>query len=52
MPGVSMDEHELRSSCREVLEPYKVPRGFAFMDQLPRTMTGKTDKKMLASTAV
>ena len=51
MPGISMTEHDLRSACREILEPYKVPRNFAFVDQLPRTMTGKTDKKALAAVA-
>jgi acyl-coenzyme A synthetase/AMP-(fatty) acid ligase len=34
-----------------VLEPYKVPRTFTFVDSLPRTMTGKTDKRSLASAA-
>ncbi len=51
MPGVTVAEHDLRASCREVLEPYKVPRGFSFVDALPRTMTGKTDKKALAASA-
>jgi long-chain acyl-CoA synthetase len=50
-PGATLDEAGLRLACREVLEPYKVPRTFTFVDSLPRTMTGKTDKRSLASAA-
>jgi long-chain acyl-CoA synthetase len=49
--GATLDEAGLRLACREVLEPYKVPRTFTFVDSLPRTMTGKTDKRRLASAA-
>jgi len=41
----------LRSACREMLEPYKIPRGFHFVGQMPRTMTGKTDKRSLLTAA-
>lgn len=51
-PGASFDEAALRTACREVLEPYKIPRSFTFVDSLPRTMTGKTDKRGLATMAV
>ena len=51
-PGITMTEASLRAACREVMEPYKVPRSFAFVDSLPRTMTGKTDKRTLVATAV
>ena len=51
-PGADLDEARLRLSCREVLEPHKIPRTFTFVDSLPRTMTGKTDKRSLATMAV
>lgn len=51
-PGSTHTENTLRSTCREVLEPYKVPRGFSVVDTLPRTVTGKTDKRALAAVAV
>ncbi len=49
--GAQLDESMLRTACREVLEPYKIPRTFTFVDSLPRTITGKTDKRSLASSA-
>jgi long-chain acyl-CoA synthetase len=50
-PGTNMNDAALRAACRERLEPFKVPRSFSVVDTLPRTMTGKTDKRALASTA-
>ncbi len=50
-PGAVIDESKLRSACRELLEPYKVPRSFTFVDSLPRTITGKTDKRSLTAVA-
>ena len=50
-PGAQLDEATLRAACREVLEPYKIPRSFTFVDSLPRTITGKTDKRSLATAA-
>ncbi len=49
--GASTDEAMLRSACRELLEPHKVPRSFTFVDSLPRTITGKTDKRSLTAVA-
>jgi acyl-coenzyme A synthetase/AMP-(fatty) acid ligase len=34
-----------------LLEHYKIPRTFSFVAQMPRTITGKTDKRALATTA-
>jgi long-chain acyl-CoA synthetase len=51
-PEAKLTGDEVRSSVREMLEPYKVPRGVTFVDALPRTVTGKTDKRTLATTAV
>ena len=50
--GTELTEAGLRAACRERLESYKVPRSFSIVDALPRTMTGKTDKRALAATAV
>jgi len=49
--GATLDEGMLRAACREVLEPYKIPRTFTFVDSLPRTITGKTDKRTLVTSA-
>ena len=46
--GAFLDETALRIACRELLERHKIPRSFAFVDKLPRTITGKTDKRTLA----
>lgn len=51
-PEARVNENSLRAACREMLEPYKVPRGFTIVEALPRTVTGKTDKCALAATAV
>ncbi len=51
-PGASANENSLRAACREMMEPYKVPRGFTIVESLPRTATGKTDKRALAAIAV
>jgi long-chain acyl-CoA synthetase len=48
--GADLRESTLRATCREMLEPYKIPRAFSFIAQMPRTATGKTDKRSLAAT--
>jgi long-chain acyl-CoA synthetase len=50
-PGVTLTDSALRASCRELLESYKIPRSISFVPQMPRTITEKTDKRALASTA-
>ena len=49
-PGADVKEAALRATCREMLEPHKIPRSFSFVAQMPRTATGKTDKRALAAT--
>ena len=49
--GAALDENRLRAACRELLEPYKIPRSFTFVDSLPRTITGKTDKRTLSASS-
>jgi long-chain acyl-CoA synthetase len=48
-PGAALDEATLRSRCRERLESIKAPRAFVLLEQLPRTVTGKVDRKALAA---
>jgi long-chain acyl-CoA synthetase len=50
-PDSAMNDASLRAACREILEPYKVPRSFTIIKSLPRTVTGKTDKRALADMA-
>lgn len=40
--GARLDEDELRRHCYEKVTRYKVPRRIVAMDDLPRTMLGKT----------
>jgi long-chain acyl-CoA synthetase len=49
--GMSIDEKELRSFCREHLANYKVPKYFEIVPDLPRTPTGKILKRMLSAKA-
>jgi len=51
-PGTAMNDSELRTAVRGSLEPYKIPRSFAIIEALPRTPTGKTDKKALAASSM
>jgi fatty-acyl-CoA synthase len=46
-PGASASSDELRVHCREKLAHFKVPHGFAFVPELPRTATGKIQKFVL-----
>jgi long-chain acyl-CoA synthetase len=50
--GAQHNDATLRNACREFMEPFKIPRSFAIVEQLPRTLTGKTDKRKLAQSAV
>ena len=51
-PGAELTEASLRAACRGLMEAYKIPRTFSFVPQMPRTLTGKTDKRALAASAV
>ena len=45
--GASVSESELREFAREVLAHFKVPHRFMFIDELPKTATGKVQKYLL-----
>jgi acyl-CoA synthetase (AMP-forming)/AMP-acid ligase II len=49
-PGVSTSEAELIAWSRENMANYKVPRSFAFVEDLPRNASGKVLKTELRST--
>jgi fatty-acyl-CoA synthase len=43
----SVSESELRDFAREALAHFKVPHRFTFIDELPKTATGKIHKYLL-----
>jgi fatty-acyl-CoA synthase len=45
--GRDVSEEELREFLGERLARFKVPAGFAFVDELPRTSIGKPDRPLL-----
>lgn len=46
-PGTQLDEKELREFARSVMAHFKVPSGFSFVSDLPKTATGKVQKYVL-----
>jgi acyl-CoA synthetase (AMP-forming)/AMP-acid ligase II len=46
--GVALDEAALRQHCAESLPRYMVPEAIEFRRQLPRTSSGKVDRRALA----
>jgi fatty-acyl-CoA synthase len=45
--GATATEAELRQFCRDHLAHFKVPHGFTFVTELPKTATGKIQKYVL-----
>jgi fatty-acyl-CoA synthase len=46
-PGAELTADELGAHCRERLAKYKTPKGFRFIDELPRNPSGKVLKREL-----
>ncbi len=46
-PGTHASEAELREHCASRLAPFKVPRALHFVDDLPRTASGKLLRRLL-----
>ena len=46
-----VDEAELDAHCRAHLAGFKVPRRYVFLEQLPRTGSGKINKRALRAAA-
>jgi fatty-acyl-CoA synthase len=45
--GLSATEADLRDYARQHMAGFKVPKGFTFVDELPKTATGKIQKYVL-----
>jgi amino acid adenylation domain-containing protein len=45
--GIEVTEHELFNYCNKTLPMYMLPEKIIFHEKLPKTPTGKTDRKML-----
>lgn len=50
--GFKPDSQKIIFHCAKNLEPFSVPRYIEFLDELPKTAHGKTDKKRLKSIPV
>jgi len=46
-PGESVTAHELIAYCRERIAAYKYPRQIEFVDELPKTASGKVLRREL-----
>ncbi|MCK7612872.1 AMP-binding protein [Roseibium sediminicola] len=46
-PGMEVDTAALPAWCRTHLAPYKIPKSFAVVDDMPRTAAGKVRKNIL-----
>ncbi|MDT4935339.1 MAG: long-chain acyl-CoA synthetase, partial [Pseudonocardiales bacterium] len=49
--GTLVTEDELRALCREHLSAYKVPARYFFVDEIPKTTTGKIMRRTLRDAA-
>lgn len=50
-PNVAVDEAALIEHCRSHLSKYKAPRSVVFIDELPKTASGKVQRFLLTGTA-
>ena len=46
--GIALTTEELRQHCAERMAKFMIPRHIVFIDELPRTPTGKAEKGKLA----
>jgi len=46
-PGAAVTEEELIKFCKEQMAAYKYPRSIEFVDELPKTTTGKILRREL-----
>jgi long-chain acyl-CoA synthetase len=47
-PGAEASEQDIESHCRNLLAAYKIPRRIRFVQDLPKTSTGKILRRALA----
>jgi acyl-CoA synthetase (AMP-forming)/AMP-acid ligase II len=45
--GVKATEEEIKSFCRSMMAPYKVPVAVQFIDEIPRAASGKALRRLL-----
>jgi len=50
-PGMDLAEEDLQTHCRATLGSYKIPRRVHFVDDLPKTSSGKIMRRALKETA-
>jgi long-chain acyl-CoA synthetase len=50
--GKKIEECHVQAFCKNMLEPYKIPKYVWFINHLPRTQNAKIDKKRLHDLAV
>jgi long-chain acyl-CoA synthetase len=46
-PGMAVTEQELIAHCAQHLAGYEIPRRYAFIPELPKTLVGKTLRREL-----
>jgi len=51
-PGMALQAEELKNFVKERLAPYKSPRVIEFLDELPKTATGKIQRFKLRERAL
>jgi len=51
-PGVTLSADELKAFVKDRLAPYKYPRVIEFVDELPKTATGKIQRFKLRERAL
>jgi len=51
-PGASLDEEGMKAHARDALTPYKVPRRFYVVDELPKSLIGKVLRKKVRESLV
>ncbi len=51
-PSATCSEKELKAHCKKHLPQYKIPHDVVFLDDLPKTTSGKIKKNELRSTVI
>jgi long-chain acyl-CoA synthetase len=46
-PDSDIDDEDIKTYCKELLTPYKVPRFFEYRNELPKTNVGKVLRREL-----
>ena len=46
-PGAEAEANALIAHCHELLAPFKVPKAIRFVESIPRSATGKIQRRRL-----